>query len=89
MAPTKEKQFELFWANTKSFLELINPVLEGLPNDLQIAIHLCRGNCGCHLRVPWTTHDILSIFAGINNKPSYLLIEWDDDRAGSLNVYYH
>lgn len=47
---------------------------------------MCRANGGTRFRVPYTYHDLLPIFGELKPPPAYLLLEWDDERSGSVDV---
>jgi methionine synthase II (cobalamin-independent) len=82
----REEQIANMKKNTAQFHKLIIPVVTGLPADLKIVFHLCRANGGTHFNVPYTYHDLIPIFGKVNPPPAYLLLEWDDERAGSVEV---
>lgn len=77
------ERFAIFQDYVKVFVQILKPVFEKVPKDLQLAIHYCRGNALAHYKVPFTYNDLLPSAAPLN--PAYLLLEWDDERAGNLD----
>lgn len=86
LSTDREEQFRLFHQSVGIFLRILKQVVAALPSDLSVIVHLCRGSGGSHFQVPFTYHDFLPLFAELKPQPKYLLLEWDDERAGSLEV---
>jgi methionine synthase II (cobalamin-independent) len=72
-----------------TFLQILKPVVAALPSDLNLVIHLCRGNGSCRLKLPYGYHEFLPVFAELKPQPNYLLLEWDDERSQSVEVLFH
>jgi hypothetical protein len=85
----REEQFKTLRENINIYLKILKPVIAALPSDLNVIIHLCRGNVLAHFRVPFTYHDFLPLFSELKPQPKFLLLEWDDERSGSLEVCYY
>jgi methionine synthase II (cobalamin-independent) len=86
LSTDRDEQFKIFKENVAIYLKILKPVVAALPSDLSIVIHLCKGNGSSHFQIPYTYHDFLPLFAELKPQPKYLLLEWDDERSGSLEV---
>lgn len=67
----------------RAYAELINKVIDNRPNDLTVAIHLCRGN----FRSAWVAEGGYELVADVLfnelNVDAYFL-EYDDERSGDF-----
>jgi methionine synthase II (cobalamin-independent) len=66
-----------------------NSCLSGIPKDLHIGIHLCRGNMASSTHVVSGSYERIAkkIFQGLNYETYYL--EYDSDRAGDFEPLRH
>lgn len=83
---TDEERHIFFEEKINIFHEIMRPVLSSLPLDMSIAIHICKGNGAKYLRSPFSYLQMLKIFTCLNPHPKYLLLEWDDERAGPFET---
>lgn len=67
----------------RAYAELINKVIDGRPDDLTVAIHLCRGN----FRSAWVAEGgyepVAEVLFNELNVDAYFL-EYDDERSGDF-----
>lgn len=67
----------------RNYAELINKVIDGRPDDLRIAVHLCRGN----FRSAWVAEGsydpVAEVLFNELNVDAYFL-EYDDERSGGF-----
>lgn len=66
-----------------------NACLEGLPEDLHVGVHLCRGNMASSTHVAVGSYEMIAkrIFTGLNYHTFYL--EYDSDRSGDFEPLRH
>lgn len=66
---------------TDTYIKLVNDSIKGLPDDVTVAFHMCRGNFG-KLASGSYDHIADKLFKGLN-VDGYLL-EYDDERSGGF-----
>jgi 5-methyltetrahydropteroyltriglutamate--homocysteine methyltransferase len=70
-------------ALTRTYCELINAAIEGRPDDMVVAIHLCRGN----FKSAWVAEGSYEPVAEIlfhQLKVDAFFLEYDDERSGDF-----
>lgn len=68
-------------ALTDTYIKLINDSIRGLPDDVTVAFHMCRGNFG-KLASGGYDHIADKLFKGL--KVDGYLLEYDDERSGGF-----
>ena len=72
----------------RAYAELINAVIDGRPDDLTVAIHLCRGN----FRSAWVAEGSYEPVAEVlfnNLNVDAFFLEYDDERSGDFAPLRH
>lgn len=67
----------------RTYAELINKVIDGRPEDLTIAIHLCRGNFQSAWVAEGSYEPVAEVLFNELNVDAYFL-EYDDERSGDF-----
>ncbi len=66
---------------TDTYIKLVNDSIKGLPDDVTVAFHMCRGNFG-KLASGSYDHIADKLFKGL--KVDGYLLEYDDERSGGF-----
>ncbi|WP_106476117.1 5-methyltetrahydropteroyltriglutamate--homocysteine S-methyltransferase [Phytohalomonas tamaricis] len=67
----------------RRYAELINAAIDGRPNDLTVAIHLCRGNFKSQWFAEGGYEPVAEVLFNELNVDAYFL-EYDDERSGDF-----
>jgi 5-methyltetrahydropteroyltriglutamate--homocysteine methyltransferase len=67
----------------RTYAELINAVIDGRPEDLTVAVHLCRGNFRSAWVAEGSYEPVAEVLFNELNVDAYFL-EYDDERSGDF-----
>lgn len=72
----------------ETYTDAINAVVEGVPKDMYVALHLCRGNQAGHWQAEGG-YDLVADRLFKKVRISYFLMEFDSPRAGNFDPLRH
>ncbi|GAO49531.1 UROD/MetE-like protein [Saitoella complicata NRRL Y-17804] len=67
----------------RNYAKLINASLEGVPEDMVVGVHLCRGNFRSNFFASGGYEPVAKVLFQELNVDTYFL-EWDDERSGDF-----